>query len=478
MDDLLITRVAPDASQATLFISARLDLQQASTPRLVECVQGAGVLITPEIRARLSEISASFIERPRDIDTEVARLTPACDGRDATIVWGEGLDPTRVPEPVQGENGTIDHYRQPHFIQVNAGDVLAEVTAETPGAPGCDVRGRAIKARQGRKLTLRFDDASTMVENGRLIARTSGVLQLVHGEVTVTDLLRIEGDVDFSTASVDTHGSVIVKGGVRDRFTIRAGKNIQIGGLVEAAILEAHGDIVLSRGMAARESGLIRADGALTAGFLNGVRVEIEGSLTLGREMIGCIVRCGGEVDAGTATIIGGELSVAGAVRVGVLGSRGEAPTIVRLGHAPRLVAQRDRFLDAIALIDRVLGKWRQGPAPSDTHRDDPPAAGAPAPITARSRMDDYLRRRQGCEGRVARLERAIGKRCRVDLRVNKVIHPNTRIEAGDTTFVVRRMIRGPARIAPGPDGQLMISIGDGPARPLAEFGEVRRAAA
>ncbi len=478
MDSPMTVNISSDASRASLLIRADLSPEAASVHDIIACVTAAGVVVSEEMREQFAQIAESFAAAPSDIDVEIAVSRPPVDGVDARIEWREGLDPTRTPEPVLNKNGTVDHYRQQHLVQVNEGDVLATVTAETPGEPGRDVRGRDIKPKTGRKLPLRFDEASTSLVSGELTARRTGVLQIVQGVVAVADLLEINSDVDFSTGNLQSRGSILVKGAVRDRFLVSAQKNIQIAGLVEAATLEAGGDIALLRGMAARYAGSIKAKGGLTVGFIDSCRIEIGGSLTLGREMINCDVTVGANIEGPSATVIGGIIRPTGAVRLGTVGSAGETPTTLRLGSAPILTQQRSEFENAIKAIERAVAQLREQAATLAPNGQAPAGPAGEALLACNVQLDEHLRRKAACEDAVLRLNTMIERSRRVEVRLDRVLHANVRIETDDTAAVIQRMIRGPVLIGWDQKRQLVISVGGGASRPISEFASVVRKAA
>lgn len=479
MDDTRITvRVSADRLAAHLQISESAPPVDVANGALVKCISDAGIPVSDTMRARLNEIARSFTEKPRAIVIEIARGVAPVAGTNARIEWCEGRDPKHAPEPVRDAAGTIDHYAQPRFVHIGEGDAIGMVIPDTAGNPGRNVLGASLPAKPGKKLAMTFDEDSIALDGQTITAKKSGVLMVSAGTLMVTDVIEIKGDIDFSTANVASEGAVSVRGGVRDRFVVNAKQNIQIGGLVEAASLIAGGDIVLSRGMAGRSTGTIKAKGGLTAGFLHACTVTLGGNLTIGRELNGCTTTLGGHVLGQSATLIGGTLEAGGSILLGTIGSPAEAATTIRIGGDPNnsaRIAELRRELKALDTEIRdlnhnikqivSLGKL-QSPADKEKLTE------------SYFLLDESTKRREVCESELNTLTASAKTAKVVTINADRIIYPNVRIEAGDTTATITRAIKGPARIALVKADCLMVSIAGGPMRPIGEFAQIRAQAA
>lgn len=104
----------------------------------------------------------------------------------------------------------------------------------------------------------------------------------------VIELYEVPGFVDFSTGNIDFEGSVHVRQGIRDRFEVKATGSIIVDGLVEGATIHCGGDFTAHQGMVGKERGLLFVKGNADVGYLNNVKAEIIGNLTVRRELMNC----------------------------------------------------------------------------------------------------------------------------------------------------------------------------------------------
>jgi uncharacterized protein (DUF342 family) len=74
-------------------------------------------------------------------------------------------------------------------------------------------------------------------------------LRCVDERVEVIDLIKVSGNLDYNTGSIECEGSVRVEGDVLPDFHIRAGGDVSIGGVVDAAEVTAGGAVVVRQGI-------------------------------------------------------------------------------------------------------------------------------------------------------------------------------------------------------------------------------------
>lgn len=90
-----------------------------------------------------------------------------------------------------------------------------------------------------------------------------------NGKIDIQALHEINGDVTLITGKVEFFGDVVITGGVESGVIIRAGRNIEIKGNVEAVSLFAGGDIILGRGIQGAQRAKIIARGIFMRIFLS-----------------------------------------------------------------------------------------------------------------------------------------------------------------------------------------------------------------
>lgn len=147
-----------------------------------------------------------------------------------------------------------------------------------------------------------------------LIAQVNGHVELVEGTVFVSDELAVE-NVDNATGNIDYEGNVQINGNVTTNFRVKAKGDIVVKGVVEGAVLEAGGNIVIARGMNGMGRGVLKAGGNIISKFLENATAEAEGYVA-SESILHSKVTAGGEVnvDGRRGFITGGKVCATGAL--------------------------------------------------------------------------------------------------------------------------------------------------------------------
>lgn len=311
-------------------IGAPLESHEMVVARGTPAINGDSVTFTLEdsIKKRLEELrlrKESLCESP-----ELTSLTPdECSGSEA-----------------------VNYYDQMAFLVVQVGDIIAMRSERSDGVDGSDIFGKIIPAHEGKKNEGVLDDSISVDRDGTCFASIPGVLTATPAHISVSKHLDIDSDVDFNTGRIVFPGSVRVHGAVRDHFGINADGDVHIQGLTEVAVLESRSNITLDRGMAGKETGSIRADGNLAAGYLEGVLGHIIGDVHVRGEITNSTIEINGELIADGAAVRGGELIVAGGAQIGSLGASAGVETILAVGSLPGAqgeIMQIDLYQEQIA---------------------------------------------------------------------------------------------------------------------------------
>lgn len=255
-------------------------------------------------------------------------------GEDARIEYYFETD--LKAKPTLKEDGSVDFFHLNAINHCNKGDLLAKLFPADPGEYGCSVYGEKIKPRDVKRATLKFGRNITLSEDKtEITADTSGHVTLVEDKVFVSDVFEVE-NVDISTGDIEYEGSVVVNGNVCANFSVRAKGNIEVKGIVEGAVLEAKGNIIIARGMNGMARGILKAGGNVIAKFLENAKVTAGGYVAT-ESILHSEVLAGTEitVDGKRGFITGGRVSASNLIKVKTLGSPMGADTIVEVGMDP-----------------------------------------------------------------------------------------------------------------------------------------------
>lgn len=285
------------------------------------------------VRAGIDEdaILMALEERPYCTDIIVAQGKLPTPGRDGSIVYHFDTDSTARPE--LREDGTVDFFKLNNLHQCTKGQVLAEIIPEQKGENGFDVYGSVLLAREVKRVT--FDHGRNMEKSKdglQLISMVDGHVSLVGHAVFVSDVYSVE-DVGTSTGNIEYHGDVEVKGNVCENFSVKTDGNVFVSGVVEGAVIEAGGNIIIARGMHGQNKGRLKAGGNVIAKFISAAEVEAAGFVEA-EQFVNAKVSAGTNInaDAGKGLITGGKVVAKGMINARNIGPPMGAATIVEIG--------------------------------------------------------------------------------------------------------------------------------------------------
>ncbi|MEO0587619.1 MAG: FapA family protein, partial [Planctomycetota bacterium] len=280
--------------------------------------------------------------------------------------------------------------------------------------------------------------------------------------------------VDFSTGNIDFNGDIVVRRGVRDRFTLRA-NNVEVHGLIEAATVIARQRMRALGGFAGRERGAVRVGKVLEAKYLDNVEGEIGSELEFEREIINCDLVVQGAVRSTNGAILGGRTVVTGPCHVGQVGSAGGSRTLLMIGAVPRLdplAAKLRPVVEKLQARHRQLGSEAQeieerienGTAsPSDREQQ----------TSLMFSVAESERTLNKAEPALGLLEATIAEARTVDLTVHRRLHQDAIIGFDGQQYRVINGFKGPVRVTIDFEANLLLEDASGP---RGTFGELCQA--
>lgn len=270
----------------------------------------------------------------------VAEGIEPIDGEDAEIkvkVDIERLKP-KIEDPTVSR---VDLRELGAVINVFKGQELAEKIPLKQGRDGISVLGKPIKARQAKDRNLPRGNNTEITEDGlKLIATIDGNLVVKDGKLHVLPVYEVDGDVDYSVGNINFIGSVIVKGSVRDGFTVVAGSDIQVGGVVEAATLRAGGKILIRGGIRGMGKAYVEAESDVMALFIDQANVRSNNNVIVERSIMHSTVMATEKISVmggRKGVIVGGSCSAGFEVSCITLGNDIGTKTEIQVGVSPTI---------------------------------------------------------------------------------------------------------------------------------------------
>lgn len=268
----------------------------------------------------------------------VARGKAAEDGQPARIDYK--FNPGGMPgKPKELIDGRVDFYNLDLIQNVEAGQVLAEKIPATPGVPGFTVTGEELPPRQGKDVVLAAGKNVELINDGLVAVSTiNGHVVLQGNKITVSNILEVKGDVDFSTGNIDFKGSVIVKGSVNDGFTVKAEADIEIQGSVSGGFVHCGGNLKIKSGIVGRSKGMVVCRGSVYTQFIENASVTAEQDVVVGEAIMHSHVSAGKTVTVGgKGVIVGGVIRAGEEIQAKIVGSNLATLTELEAGVNPCL---------------------------------------------------------------------------------------------------------------------------------------------
>lgn len=327
-------------SDDRLELSARLSCEPMEgllANKVVDALRECGIAVEIDRKAL-----DRALEKPSEEWTRIASGTPPTPPVDGRLEYLVNLDKISGAA-IKDENGRVDYKNIQAFLEVEKGQSIVRRHPSKEGAAGLDVFGKEIAVPKAEQAPLPQGEGLEVRENGLLaVAAMNGALTYRKGKLVVVEVYIIPGDVSYASGNVDFDGCIEIKGDVLAGFQVLGGSDVRIKGIVEAAHIEAKGNIEIHGGFQGAERGKLKAGGTIHANFANEGKLEAEGDILLKTSLMNCHTIAGGNVilQSPKGVITGGWTQAGEQIVAGVLGSRMGVTTELQIG--PNLAQEEE----------------------------------------------------------------------------------------------------------------------------------------
>lgn len=362
----------------------------------------------------------------------IAVGTPAKEGVNGSVV--ELFARVQEYEVKVDEEGVAD-YRSTNYVrQVYKDTVICDIILPVEGTPGLSVDGKVIQPKAVRAAKVPKGRNTTITEDGlHLVATMDGNLEFKGDGFHVRPVMEIPGDVDYETGNINFTGDVHVKGDVRENFSVTATGSVTVDGLVEAATVEAGGDLLITKGVVGDNRALLKCQGVLRAKYLESC-VIYAGQGVYSDCIMNSQVHSDGIIDVttGRGSVVGGALVAAAGIRAKMIGAESGRRTELTMGLLPVVQAELQDLRDELESnrkeaeeLDRQLSylEARQGMEGSD-----------PRIAKARMRRSVLAMKEQQAVKRIEVLEGQTAdlSHCRLEC---DIVYPITTLQVNNATW-------------------------------------------
>ncbi len=274
--------------------------------------------------------------------------------------WVEYLfDVNHKIAAVVDENGHTDFHNRHLLESVSANQTVAILHPTVQGKDGENVFGEKIPVPKVREQKApRGQNIIHSEENpNNILSKIDGHISLTGGNIVVTDLYNIRGDIDFNTGHVVSKGSLVVTGNVVAGFNLDMSQSIKINGHVHDSEIVAGGDVTIQGGFSGTGEGKIVAGGNLCARFIRNQTVYCRGTITIEKEVVDAKLFAKDDITSknNDTVIIGGHLMAGGDIIVNTLGHDYTVPTILEVGYDYEVVDRIKKIEAALISFKKEL---------------------------------------------------------------------------------------------------------------------------
>lgn len=361
----LVVEISPDKMSAWLLLADPSVPDAERMEQAVEALTEAEVPITEELSTRIEDYLGQINGADGDAPNEkclIAEGRPPVEGENGRFVWDESFDQLKRD---WGGDATVNHYDLSSIVTVKKDQKIGTLVPPVPGAAGSDVLGHTI-APETTPTPVELD-ATVLAgkeDASEVFAATDGRVVYEDNQLSISEVVTIAADVDFSTGNFDSTVDVHILGTVIDHFEVTSTCGISVDGAVESATLRATGDITVRHGIVQLRGGSVRTDGTLVAKFAGDAQLHAGEDIRIARELMNCHVHCRGKLLVSAGSIIGGEVYARNGAEVGVIGSDAGVTTKVTVGVDPAIVVELEGVRRQIKTKREASQKIRQAVQP------------------------------------------------------------------------------------------------------------------
>ncbi len=349
--------LASDLMIATLLVNGKELPGKTPVSEIEEEVKALKIKLAEEGRQRIAEFAAALAEGVMPEPVVIARGKPPVNDTNGKIekLFLETAVGTDDPKNTTSQS----HYDRTDIITAEKDLPLIKFIPPQKGEDGIDVFGNAVPRKLGREVQLRAG-SNTRREGDMILADAVGKIEMNSEKIWVDTKLSIRGNVDFSSGNIDFSGDVEIQKNVVDLFKVKSSGEVKVFGVIEAAEIQAGGDLLALGGIAGKEKGQFSAGKNIKAKYITNASVRAGGDIHVHMEVVQSDVVCGGRITVETGPVVGGRVVAVGGLKLRHLGSDVGTKTIVEAGIDERIRQKLEEVEPAIKIKRRKAEKVRQ----------------------------------------------------------------------------------------------------------------------
>lgn len=331
---------------------------------VIDRVTVDAALLEAKVTTGISEEALNYVvqQHPYFKLIPVACGTPVQEGENGRVIEHFAR---QLNKSVKVDNDGVADYRALNYIQtIQEGDVICDIVPPREGTAGMRVDGAVAEPAAVKPAKAPAGQFTKVTDDGlQMVATKTGHLEFDGTNFFIKVLLDIPGDVDYSTGNLSYNGDIHIHGDVRATFEVKASGNIIIDGLVEAAKVEAGGDVLISSGVLGDGSAQIICGGDLRAKYLESC-VAYVGKSAFADCVMSSQMYCDDTIQiiSGRGAIIGGTTVVGNKIKAKIVGTDSGRKTELELGTQTYIkmkysqeIAELKEAMNELTRLDRDI---------------------------------------------------------------------------------------------------------------------------
>lgn len=293
---------------------------------------------------------------------EIARGIEPVHGKDGYII--DKFERHNNINIREDENGNINYKELNNVKSIHKNDVICDIFYPVEGVDGKRVDGKVIAARQGKNPKIpNGRNVAFSEDKSQLISEKDGELIFKDGVFLVNELLTIDNDVDNASGNIDFAGDVLIKGDVREGFSVKAEGNITIKGTAEGATIISASSVIIERGMTGGGKGVIKAGEDIKCKFLENCFATAKGDIHVDQVMYSELSSGGSLYISGKkGSVTGGKLVAGKSINANIIGAANNSclKTDIVIGCTPQMMKQKQNINNSLKGVTEKLFKINQ----------------------------------------------------------------------------------------------------------------------
>lgn len=273
----------------------------------------------------------------------IAKGKQAINGKDGYIVYEVESDEHIKVSPDE----QLDFRDIIRIPTVKECEKLATIIDPVKGIDGKNIYGEDIRHKPGKVITVRAGKNVAYKEADKsFYATIEGQISIDNYLIDVQPVYEVNESLSMKTGNLDFIGSITIRGDVPTGYRVKAGGDVKIYGIVEAAHIEAGGSVFISEGLAGLQKGKIIADGDVHLGYINQGHVQTKGSLYVEQSIVHSVCVASEQVICKVGSIIGGSITARQLIEAKDVGNRLSTKTSINFTLTVDYYASKEKLLE------------------------------------------------------------------------------------------------------------------------------------